>query len=76
MPYVTLKGKHSPEFDYLVDNYNGIVGSDVAEVSESIKNLISNQDKYKEMSLNAIKTMDKISHIKWYKQMNDSIVSI
>ena len=77
LPYVTLiNSNHGPEIDYLIDNYNGIVGSDVAQVSKAIKDLMLNQERYKEMSLNATKTMEQISHIKWYKQMNDSIVSI
>jgi glycosyltransferase involved in cell wall biosynthesis len=77
LPYVTLAHSgHGPEIDYLIDSYNGIIGKDILDAFSRIKNLMSNQDKYEEMSLNAIKTMEQISHLNWYQQMDNSISSI
>lgn len=55
LPVITEKGKHPPEFNYLIDNYNGFIveENDLSQLKERILYLIDNDDIRETFSKNA-----------------------
>lgn len=66
LPVITEKGKHPPEINYLIDNYNGfMVGeNDLRELKEKIIYLIDNDDIRYNFSKNAREFILKNASVK------------
>lgn len=74
-PYVTIRGPHPPEIDYLIDRKNGLIlTGDIANDCRELVSFLSNQDFYENACRNAFRTAQNLSVENWCKNIYEAFV--
>jgi glycosyltransferase involved in cell wall biosynthesis len=74
-PYVTIRGPHPPEIDYLIDHDNGLILSgNIADDCQELVSFLSNQDVYENACRNAFRKAQTLSVENWCEQIYKALV--
>lgn len=74
-PYVTIRGPHPPEIDYLIHHDNGLIlnGNIVADC-QKIVSFLCNQDVYENACRNAFRKAQSLSIENWCEQIYKALI--
>jgi len=73
-PYITIKGPHPPEIDYLKDGRNGLIlDGDLSRDARRIAELLTDKEKYEQVCRAAFQKAQELSVENWCARMKAAL---